>query len=185
MGRLKHIAHKLYYRINPGAAVKIARKIGVRFVDEPGKEQCRILNEPLETFGSEPYLVKLGHHVIITGGVSFITHDGGMWVLRDREQFKNLEVFGPINVGNNVFIGNNVIILPGVTIGDNVVVGAGAIVTKDVPSNSIVAGIPARVVKTTDEYADKAIASYGALETRGMNSQEKKKRLQELRPEWF
>ena len=54
---------------------------------------------------------------------------------------------GPISIGNNVWIGDKVTILGGVTIGDNVIIAANAVVVNDVPSNSIVAGIPARIVK--------------------------------------
>lgn len=50
-------------------------------------------------------------------------------------------------IGRSCFIGANAIILPGVTIGDEVVVGSGAVVTKNVPSNCIVAGNPARIIK--------------------------------------
>ena len=50
-------------------------------------------------------------------------------------------------IGKRCFIGANAIILPGVTIGDEVIVGSGAVVTKDVPSNSIVAGNPAKIIK--------------------------------------
>ena len=53
----------------------------------------------------------------------------------------------PIKIGNNVLIGTRAVILPGVKIGDNVVIGAGSIVSKDIPSNSIAVGIPARVIK--------------------------------------
>ena len=53
----------------------------------------------------------------------------------------------PVISGRNVWVGANVSILPGVTIGDNAVVGAGAVVTKDVPENTIVGGVPARVIR--------------------------------------
>lgn len=53
----------------------------------------------------------------------------------------------PVTIGNNVWIGGNATILPGVTIGDNVTVGAGSVVVKDVPSNTVVVGNPAKVVK--------------------------------------
>lgn len=58
-------------------------------------------------------------------------------------------------IGNDVYIGNNVIILPGVTIGNNVIIGAGAVVTKTIPDNSVAVGVPARVIKTADEYLEK------------------------------
>jgi len=54
----------------------------------------------------------------------------------------------PIHIKENAWLGANVIVLPGVTIGENAVVGAGAVVTVDVPPNSVVVGVPARVVKT-------------------------------------
>jgi serine O-acetyltransferase len=58
-------------------------------------------------------------------------------------------------IGDNVYIGNNVILLPGVAIGDNVIIGAGAVVTHDIPSNSVAAGVPARVVESIDVYFEK------------------------------
>lgn len=53
----------------------------------------------------------------------------------------------PVTIGNDVWIGGNCTILPGVTIGNNVIVAAGAVVTKDVPDNCVVAGVPARKIK--------------------------------------
>lgn len=57
----------------------------------------------------------------------------------------------PIAIGDNVWIGAKATITKGVTIGDNAVVAAGAVVTKDVPANSIVGGIPAKVIGQTDK----------------------------------
>jgi len=54
----------------------------------------------------------------------------------------------PIMIGNDVWIGGNVTVIGGVHIGNNVVVGAGAVVTKDVPDNMVVAGVPARIIET-------------------------------------
>jgi acetyltransferase-like isoleucine patch superfamily enzyme len=53
----------------------------------------------------------------------------------------------PISVGNKVWIGAGVIVLPGVTIGDNAIIAAGAVVTTDVPADTIVGGVPAKVIK--------------------------------------
>ena len=54
----------------------------------------------------------------------------------------------PVTIGNNVWVGGNAVICPGVSIGDNAVIGAGAVVTKDVPKNTLVGGSPARIIKT-------------------------------------
>jgi acetyltransferase-like isoleucine patch superfamily enzyme len=106
-------------------------------------------------FGSEPYLIEIGDDVTITNGIIFETHDGGVGLF--RREFPGINLYGRIRIGNNVFIGNNVIVMPGVTIGDNVVIGAGSIVTKDIPSDVVAAGIPARILKTMEEYKQKAL----------------------------
>lgn len=61
----------------------------------------------------------------------------------------------PIVIGNNVFIGHGAIVLPGVHIGNNVVVAAGSVVTKNIPDHVVVAGNPARVIKSIDEFVTK------------------------------
>lgn len=105
-------------------------------------------------FGSEPWLVKLGKNVHIVSGTNFVTHDGGTLVLRHLDP--DLELTDRIVVGDNVYFGMGALVLPGVTIGSNVVVGARSVVTKDVPDNSVVAGVPARIIRTFDEYLDSA-----------------------------
>lgn len=98
-------------------------------------------------------MITLGNNVHITDGVKYITHDGGTLIY--RQYVPDLEITKPIKIGDYVYIGNNVIILPGVTIGNNVVIGAGAVVSKSIPDNSLAVGVPARVIKTADEYFEK------------------------------
>ena len=84
-------------------------------------------------------------------GVTFMTHDGAKWVLEQNADFEGSK-FGPIIIRDNSFIGVNAIIMPGVVIGPSSVVGAGAVVTKDVPPNTVYAGNPARFISTYEEY---------------------------------
>lgn len=129
--------------------VAFARKIGVRM-----NGKVTIYGSSYAMFSAEPYLVTLGDNVYISLGASFVCHDGS--TLPFRKDIKDLEIAGEIIVGNNVFIGKNAMILHNVTIGDNCIIGANTMVTKDVPSNSVVAGNPARIIKTVTEYLESA-----------------------------
>ena len=61
--------------------------------------------------------------------------------------YRKLKSKGPVAIGNNVWIGDKASILGGVHVGDNVIIGANSVVTKDIPSNTIVAGVPAKIIK--------------------------------------
>ena len=145
--KIRFIYRLLYQKI-VGALrpVKYAKKIGVNC-----QEDIYIYGRV--SWGTEPWIITLGNNVHITNGVKFITHDGG--TLLFRHVIPDLEITKPITVGNNVYIGNNVIILPGVNIGSKVIIGAGAIVSRDIPDNSVAVGVPAKVIKTADEYFEK------------------------------
>ena len=107
-------------------------------------------------FGSEPYLITLRRKCRITQDVLFITHDGGTWAFRNSfPEYKSIIKYGKIEVGEEAFIGARSVIMPGVTIGKNCVIAAGSIVTKDIPDYSVAMGVPARVVCTTQEYAER------------------------------
>ena len=67
-----------------------------------------------------------------------------------KERISGLEYGAPITIGDNAWFGGGVTILPGVTLGDNVVVGAGAVVTKSFCDNVVLAGNPAKIIKTLD-----------------------------------
>ena len=111
---------------------------------------------PTVALGSEPYLVEIGDYVRLSGGTKITTHDGGVWVLRHmKEEYKDIDVFRPVKIGNNVHVGTGVTIMPGVTIGSNVIIGCDAVVTKDIPDNSIAVGVPAKVIQTIEEYESK------------------------------
>jgi acetyltransferase-like isoleucine patch superfamily enzyme len=125
-----------------------AKYLGVNFGNN-----VRITGNP--SFGSEPYLISIGDNVTITLGVIFHNHDGGVGVLRNK--YPGIDIIKPIKIGSNVFIGSNSTIMPGVTVGDNVIIGASSVVSKDIPNNVVAVGVPAKVIKTLEEYEQKAL----------------------------
>jgi acetyltransferase-like isoleucine patch superfamily enzyme len=131
--------------------VAYARSLGVRV-----GQGCHFYAADPGMFGSDPYLIAMGDNVHITKGVLFLTHDGGTLIL--RREVPDLELTAPICIGNDVYIGVNAVILPGVTIGNRCIIGAGAVVTRSIPDNSVAVGVPARVVKTVDQYLASARA---------------------------
>lgn len=92
--------------------------------------------------------VRIGNHVMIGPSVQLYTaaHD-----LRAEPRIRGIEIAKPILIEDNVWIGGGAIVLPGVTVGVNAVIGAGAVVTRDVPANTVVAGNPARVIREIDQ----------------------------------
>jgi acetyltransferase-like isoleucine patch superfamily enzyme len=127
------------------------RYLGVRI-----GTNCSILNG-VGHYGSEPWLIEIGNRVTITDGVTFITHDGSSRLFRqllpDSSSFGNR--FGTIRIYDNCFIGRNTILMPDIKIGPNSIVGAGSLVNKDVPPNTVFAGVPARQICTLEEYIQK------------------------------
>ena len=90
--------------------------------------------------------IEIGNGVLIGHNVTLATlnHD-------ERPEFRQNIHPKPIKIGDNVWIGSNATILQGVTIGNGAIIGANAVVTKDVPDNCVVAGVPAKKIKDLDE----------------------------------
>lgn len=137
-------------------------------------KNCRIMGKRLNMFGSEPYLIEIGNNVTIAEHVKFITHDGGVGIL--RKEFSGINVFGKIEIKDNCFIGVNSVLLPNIIIGPNSVVGAGAVVSKNVPESTVVVGVPARVLMSVEEYKNKALGKGIVLEG-DLSFQEKKRQI--------
>lgn len=101
---------------------------------------------------AEPFLVSLGNNVAVSAGVRLITHSAAHSVYNYEDKTNNYICrHSKFEIHDNVFIGADAIINMGVTIHRNVIVAAGAIVTHDVPKNSVVAGIPAKIIYTYQE----------------------------------
>lgn len=128
----------------------------------------RILTPFICDFGNR---VKFGKNVFInhsailsaSGGIEF--EDGvqlapGVKIATINHDFNErhtIYTYGKVTIKKNAWIGMNATICPGVTIGENAVIAAGAVVTKDVPDNVVVAGVPAKIIKELDEKEQKEI----------------------------
>ena len=104
-----------------------------------------------------PSGIHVGENTLIASFVTILSHDHCKRV-GDNQPFL-VDTF----IGKNCFIAVGAIIMPGVRIGDEVIVGAGAVVTKDVPSNSVVAGNPAKKVGDTRDIDQKYLEQYPEL----------------------
>ena len=153
------------WRATPRERAQVLKKNGLNIGDD-----CEIY--PGVMFGTEPYLITIGNHVRIAANVKFITHDGGVWVIRELKNLPEIDKLGEISVGNNVMIGIGAILMPGVNIGNNCIIGAGAIVTQHIPDNSVVAGVPACVISDIESYYEKNLPHFS--NTKGMSPQEKR-----------
>lgn len=98
---------------------------------------------------SHCYLISIGDNCVLAPNVRLIAHDAS------AKHVVGYAKIGRIDIGDNCFLGDSVIVLPGVRIGANSIIGAGAVVTKNIPPNTVAAGNPARVICLTAEYAEK------------------------------
>jgi acetyltransferase-like isoleucine patch superfamily enzyme len=90
-----------------------------------------IFGANLFTFGSEPYLVSVGNHVTISPNADFITHDGGLRIVRSK--YPDAYLYGRIKIEHQCFLGAHCVLLPGAKVGAGSVIGSGSIVTGEIP----------------------------------------------------
>lgn len=106
---------------------------------------------------SDPKLIVFHNNIVVTSNVTFVNHDIFDLALNRLNKGEFFYEQKCIEVMDNVFIGCNTTILGNVRIGPNALVAAGSIVTKDVLPNTVVAGNPAKVIGTFDDYLKKRI----------------------------
>lgn len=169
MNIIKRLLNKVRYILYPPK--KWAKYIGVNIGENNLIGKCH--------WSSEPYLITVGSHCQLTTCRIF-THGGGQVV---RHIDPSFDAFGKVVIGDYVYIGTNALILPGVTIGDHVLVAAGTVVTKSIPSGVVVAGNPAKIICTIDDFYARN-KKYNT-KTKGLNSKEKKQYLLKMREDMF
>lgn len=98
---------------------------------------------------SHCWLISIGDDVTISNKVQILAHDDTTRVYTGKGRI------GPVNIGDRVFIGANTTILMNTNIGNDVIIGAGSLVTGNIPDDSIVTGVPAKVIGKTSEFIEK------------------------------
>ena len=139
MGKLKDILYRLRGEYTTEQLIKMGMKVGKNF----GRLNGVILDP------SHCWLIEIGDNVTMAPRVHILCHDAS------TKHFMNYTKIGRVTIGDNVFIGAESVVLPGVTIGNNVIVGANSTVTHDIPDNTVVAGTPAKLICTLDDYLNK------------------------------
>ncbi len=146
-GQVEHVALAFRRGIWKGRSLAVGRNVIIRgnvTIRHPEKiivgdntsinEYCHIWGGGGVSIGRNTLIAA---HVVITSQ----THDS------NATMFNKTKIEAPVIVGDNVWIGSGAIILPGITIGNNTIIGAGSVVTRNIPSNVVAAGIPAKVIR--------------------------------------
>ena len=122
-----------------------------------GKNFCRQSGTKMDL--SHCWLISIGDDVTLSNKVQILAHDDSIRV------YTGYGRIGRVSIGNRVFVGANTTILMNTHIGDDVVIAAGSIITKDIPSNSVVAGVPARIIGKTTDYVEREKSRMNSLPT--------------------
>ena len=99
--------------------------------------------------GIVPQLIEIGARCIFAPKSVVLAHDASLLALTGKY------LFAKVVIGDNVFVGYGAVIMPGVNIGNNVIIGSNAVVTKNIPDNSVVVGVPAKIICAPDELIEK------------------------------
>lgn len=143
MQKLQKMINKLSVIFTEKPNIKILKKWGLTVGENLNIQNGVMIDN------SHCWLISIGDNVTLAPRVHILAHDAS------TKNFIGYTKIGGVTIGNNVFIGANTTILPNVKIGDNVIVGANTLVSKDIHSNTVVAGNPAKVISDLESYLDK------------------------------
>ena len=138
-------ARKLTFRLNSAYHTpEETREILSELFGKSVPSTLRVFPPFYTDFGKN---IEVGENVFINACCHFQDHGGVTLGDGCQPEKRKMTYPAPIVLGKNVWVGSNATILQGVTIGDNAVIGAGAVVTSDIPANTVAVGVPAKVVK--------------------------------------
>ena len=138
MSIVKELVYRLRGEYTTEKLIKMGMMVGKNFERLNG-----VILDP-----SHCWLIKIGDNVTMAPRVHILCHDAS------TKTFLGYTKIGRVTIGDNVFIGAESVVLPNVKIGNNVIVGANSVVSKDVPDNVVIAGNPARTMKTASVYGE-------------------------------
>lgn len=148
---IKEYISRRWNRRSSDAYVKYLRKKGIKIGENVNfYGDLRTVSIDI----TRPSLVKIGNNICVALPFGIITHGAELTVF--REKYKEIiGSSGKVTIGNNVYIGADVLIVKGSKIGDNVIIGAKSLVSGDIPSDSVVVGIPAKKIMSLKEFYEK------------------------------
>ena len=149
MNQVRRYFHNIKYKLWLVNQKRKLRKLGIHY-----GMNLQLYNVNFDQIAGN--LITIGDNCILTN-CSILAHDDS------PRMYFSYRRLGEVKIGNNCFIGLGAVILPGVTIEDNVIIGSGSIVTHDIPSNTVVAGNPAKVIMSTEDYIYKIKAELHSM----------------------
>lgn len=139
MSIVKELLYRLRGEYTTEKLVKMGLKVGKNF-----KRLNNVILDP-----GHCWLLEIGDNVTMAPRVHILCHDAS------TKTHLGYTKIGRVTIEDNVFIGASAVVLPCVRIGKNSIIGANSVITKDVPEGVVVAGNPAKIICTTEEYLEK------------------------------
>lgn len=143
LNKLKKLAYRCYFRLRSNWTTEDLIKAGLTV----GKNFKRMHDTIIDP--SHVWHITIGDNVTLAPRVHILAHDASLC------HHLGYARIGNVTIGNNVFVGADSVILPNVRIGDNSIIGANSTVSRDIPSNCVATGSPAKVICTIEEYIEK------------------------------
>ena len=143
----KRLKNKIYQKVKGISNEQLSLEANIKMGMKVGKNVWGLSGCTIDH--SACWLIEIGDNVVFAPQVYLLVHD------TSTKKIVGYTRVAKLKIGNNCFIGARAFIMPGVKIGENSIVGSNSVVTKDVPANVLVAGNPAKIICTLEEYQKK------------------------------